>query len=42
MTSPTEEEQEKHQHHHDGHHHQRIYEETAEMSDLLGIKTHLK
>ena len=38
MTSPTKEEQEKHQHHHD-HHHQWIYEETAEMSDLLGINT---
>jgi hypothetical protein len=31
MTSPTKEEQEKH--------HQWIYEETAEMSDLLGINT---
>jgi|ERR671910_2116587 hypothetical protein len=34
MTSPTKEEQEKH---HQQQHHQWIYEETAEMSDLLGI-----
>jgi hypothetical protein len=38
MTSPTKEEQKKHH----PHHHQWIYEETAEISDLLGIKTHLK
>jgi len=38
MTSPTKEEQKKHH----PRHHQWIYEETAEISDLLGIKTHLK
>ena len=36
MTSPTKEEQQKH---HQQQHHQWIYEETAEMTDLVGINT---
>ena len=40
MISHTKEEQEKKQH--QQHHHQWIYEETADLSDLLGINIDYK